>query len=192
MATLQVRLRQAEWRLILGWVVATTVGWLIGFAVCEAFSAFLKSLSGDGAIIGTGIGIAQWLVLRRQFNGARWWILASIIGFGIGKVLGDQVAVAAGGPIGIALGGATIGLAAGLLQAAVLLRQVAAPAWWVVASTFGWAVGWMIISAVGETTEPPPIGVYVIGAVGAVVAGVFTGLFLVRLLRTRRLPSSEA
>ncbi|HYN68837.1 MAG TPA: hypothetical protein VEX41_01345 [Candidatus Eisenbacteria bacterium] len=185
MAMLQSRLTRAEWGLALWWVVATTAGWLVGFAVCEAFSAFLRSLSGDGAIIGTGVGIAQWLVLRRQFSGARWWILASVIGFGIGKVLGDQLAAAVGGPVGIALGGATIGVAAGLLQWIVLRREVAAPGWWVLASTIGWAVAWMIIGTIEDGAAGPSGSAYLIGVAGAALAGVITGATLVWLLRTR-------
>jgi hypothetical protein len=185
MTMLQGQLTRAEWGTLLGWVVATTIGWLVGFAICEAFSAFLKSLNSDGLVIGTGVGIAQWLVLRRQVGGARWWILASIIGFGIGKVLGDQVAANLGGLVGIALGGATIGLTAGALQWIELRRQGADPGMWVVASTIGWAAGWLLIGSIDEPGGAPSASAYVVGSVGAAVAGVITGASMVRLLRTR-------
>ena len=185
MALLRGQLTRAEWRTLVGWVVATTIGWLVGFAICEAFSAFLKSLNSDGLVIGAGIGIAQWLVLRRQGGRAGWWILASIIGFGIGKVLGDQVAANLGGLVGIALGGATIGLTAGALQWIELRRQGADPGMWVVASTIGWAVGWLLIGSIDESSGAPGAAGYVVGSLGATVAGVITGASLVRLLRTR-------
>jgi hypothetical protein len=185
MAMLRGQLTRAEWRTLAGWVVATAIGWLAGFAICEAFSAFLKSLNSDGLVIGAGVGIAQWLVLRRLAGGARWWILASIIGFGIGKVLGDQVTTNLGGLVGIALGGATIGLAAGSLQWIELRRQGADPGMWIVASTVGWAVGWLLIGSIDELGGAPSAPAYVGGSLGAAVAGVITGASLLRLLRTR-------
>jgi hypothetical protein len=187
MAMLQGSLTRAEWGTLLAWVVATTVGWVVGFAVCEAFSAFLKSLNSDGLVIGTGVGIAQWLVLRRQLQPAGWWILASIIGFGIGKVLGDQVAASVGGLVGSALGGGAIGLVAGALQWLVLQRKVVSSGWWVLASTIGWAIGWMIIGTTDESGGAPSESAYLVGSVGAAVAGVITGTAMVRLLRTRAL-----
>ena len=185
MTRLQAQMTRADWGVIFWWVVATAAGWLVGFAVCEAFSAFLKSLSSDGLIIGTGVGIAQGLVLRRQLNGAGWWVLVTIVGFGIGKVEGDSLAQAVGGPVGSGLGGAAIGFTVGLAQWVVLRRVVAAAGWWILASAVGWAVGWVIIGAVADAGDPPPTSAYVIGAVGAAVAGAITGATLVWLLRTR-------
>lgn len=34
-----------------------------------------------GAILGTTLGFAQWLILRREFQGATWWLPATIVGF---------------------------------------------------------------------------------------------------------------
>jgi len=73
----------------------------------------------------------------------------------------------------------------GLAQWFVLRRYVAAAGWWVLASAIAWAVGWLIIGAVADAGDPPPTTAYVIGAVGAAVAGVITGGALVWLLRTR-------
>ena len=191
MTMLQGQLTRAEWGVVLGWVVATAVGWLVGFAVCEAFSAFLRSLSSDGLIIGTGVGIAQWLILRRQLNGVGWWVLVTIVGFGVGKLEGDSLAQAVGGTLGAGLGGAAIGTTVGLAQWVVLRRRVAAAGWWVLGSAIGWAVGWAIIGLVPESADTPPAMAYVIGAGGAAVAGVFTAAFLVRLLRARPAPSAQ-
>lgn len=40
-----------------------------------------------GAGFGTGLGLAQWLILRWQFLRADWWIPANAVGFAVGMAL---------------------------------------------------------------------------------------------------------
>jgi hypothetical protein len=40
-----------------------------------------------GLITGLGIGIAQWLVLRKEVNWAGWWIMISVISWFTGMSL---------------------------------------------------------------------------------------------------------
>jgi hypothetical protein len=166
-------------------VLATTVGWVVGFAICEAFKAFLESITADGAVIGTAIGIGQWLVLRGRIKRAGWWILASIIGFGIGKAVVDAFGQDVSGPVGFGLGGAVIGASLGVAQWFVLHRHVAQAERWVPASVVAWAVGGVFIGVAEHAAGGPTGTAYLIGAAGAAVAGVITGLSLVWLLRLR-------
>jgi hypothetical protein len=182
----KAQLTELEWGPALWWVLATTVGWVVGFAVCEAFKDFVESFNSDGAVIGVSIGIMQWLVLRRHFNRAGWWVLASVTGFAVGKALGDALAQADVGAVGLALSGAAIGTSLGIAQWAVLRRHVEQAAWWVLASVVAWVVGWSIISVVDVAPGGPTGMAYLIGSTGAAAAGVITGLTLVRLLRQRR------
>jgi hypothetical protein len=188
MTALRQSLTTVEWSLSLRWVLATTVGWVVGFAICEAvvkpFVYTLTHFPSDGAVIGISIGIGQWLVLNRRINRTRWWILASIVGFGVGKDVGDMVAQAVPGAIGWALEGVAIGASLGLAQWLVLRRHVPEARWWIVASAIAWAVGWAIISSVDTEAAGASIAVaYVIGAIGAAVAGLVTAAALVWLLR---------
>ena len=48
------------------------------------------------AIGGIVLGIMQWLLLRREFSRAGWWVLASIAGWLIGLSLGLAIADAIG------------------------------------------------------------------------------------------------
>lgn len=186
MTALEAPLTRVEWTFGLWWVLATTVGWVVGFFVCEALKDFVESLSADGAVIGSSVGIMQWLALRRRINRAGWWILASIIGFAIGKLVGDGIAQAIPGAVGFGLSGAAIGASLGIAQWVVLRRHLAHAGWWVLASVLAWAMGWAIINLVDEAAGGPIGTAYLIGATGAAVAGVITGISLIWLLRQRR------
>ncbi len=181
------QLTRAERGLVLRWVLATIIGWIVGFAICEAVVKpivnALTHFNSDGAVIGTAIGIGQGLVLRRRYNRTGWWVLASIIGFGVGKGLSDSLAQSVPGVIGWALGGFAIGLLVGLAQWLVLRADVPEARWWILANAVAWAVGWSIIASV-DPEGGTAIGLaYLIGAIGAGVAGVITAAALVWLSR---------
>ena len=71
------------------WTLAGALGWGLGFfAGTEA--AYLWGLSeiafgvAVGVAVGLALGVAQWLALRARGKGTAWWILASLVGWGIG------------------------------------------------------------------------------------------------------------
>ena len=187
---MKVKGSQAGWGFWLGWVLASTVGWIIGFIIGFGLGLFivgedtginvLSSILGDfifGAGIGFGVGILQWLVLRRRVSRAGWWILASTAGLAVawggGGVLrlgssAERVAV-------MALGGAV----AGILQWLVLRGKVSRAGWWVLASTVGWALS----IAVREVLTDPGGGGIMGNLMPGVVLGAVTGGALVWLLR---------
>lgn len=184
------QITRADWSLGLRWVVATTVGWVIGFTICEFLKAtveFLAHPPTDGAVIGIAIGIGQWLALKKWIKGSGWWIPASIVGFGVGKDVGDLVTQAIPGAVGSGLDGLALGTSIGLAQWLVLRRHAARAWWWILASAIAWAVGWSVIASVdteaaGASTGTP----YVIGAIGAGAAGTITAAALIWLLRRSR------
>lgn len=84
------------------WVICTTLGW--SGSLCSAALAsmplghYLDQMLDrplvpllEGALIGLGgglfVGILQWFVLRQAVRNARYWILATIIGWILGWVL---------------------------------------------------------------------------------------------------------
>ena len=184
MTAIRQPLTRTDWGVGLGWVLATTLGWLVGFAICEAFASFLQSLRADGAVIGISIGIAQWLVLRQRFGGAKLWILVSVLGFAIGKFAADAVIQTETGFVGLVLSGLVIGIGAGFAQWVVLVRHVSRAELWIVASALGWALGWVVIGTVDDAIGGPTVMAYLIGALGAAVAGLITGTALVWLLHS--------
>ena len=69
------------------WVTANVLGWLVGFALCNALQSFLSTFFVDGLVIGSAVGIAQWLVLRRPVSPRGGRVVASIIGFRLGSAM---------------------------------------------------------------------------------------------------------
>jgi hypothetical protein len=87
------------------WIPASAGGWGVGAAlvtlVLRPENPFIAPV-----IIGVGIGVAQWLVLRWQFQRAWWWIVLSTLGWAVGMmgVFGASLAGAAAGAVtGVAL-----------------------------------------------------------------------------------------
>jgi hypothetical protein len=179
---------QAERYLGIQWVVATIVGWAIGFFVCEAIKPFLYDithLGGDGLVIGAGIGIAQGLVLRKKLVPMGWWVLVTAVGFGLGKLIGESVAQGMPAAVGHGLSGAVIGASVGLAQWLVLRSHHPRAEAWVLANVAAWAVGWSVISLVEEAEGLSTVVVYLIGGAGAAAAAIITGIVLVWLSRAR-------
>ena len=174
----------AERNLGLQWVVAVVAGWAIGFFLCEALEQFLTTFFIDGLVIGSAMGIAQGLVLRRRIAPLIPWVVVSVIGFGIGKFAADAVGPALPGMAAPVVSGAIIGLSAGIAQSLVLLNRFSRVWWWVAANVAAWAAGWSFIS-LADGSDLAIAMVYVVGAAGAAVVGVITGIALLGLLRHR-------
>ncbi len=172
----------AERNLGLQWVVAVVAGWAIGFFLCEALEQFLTTFFIDGLVIGSAMGIAQGLVLRRRIAPILLWVVASIIGFAIGKFVADAVGPALPEVAATVVSGAIIGLSAGIAQSLVFLNRFSRAWWWVAANVVAWAVGWSLIS-LADGSDMSIAMAYVVGAAGAAVIGVITGIALLGLVR---------
>ena len=164
---------QVGWGFWLWWVLASTVGFAVGGVVGGVVGGKVGQPVG-GAVFGASVGIAQWLVLRRQVSRPSWWVLASTVGFAVGFAMGGEV----GRAVGFAVSGASVGIA----QWLVLRRwQVSQASWWVLASTVVFAVFGAVAFAVSDE---------VVGAGALLVAmpvyGAITGGVLVWLLRQPR------
>lgn len=172
----------AERNLGLRWVLAVVIGWAIGFFVCEWIEEFLSTAFIDGLVIGTAVGIAQGLVLRKRIAPVVPWAVVSIVGFGIGKFVSDLVGQAAPGPLGMILGGAVIGLSAGVAQWLLLRRRFPQAGWWIAANLLGWAVGGSLIGS-ADGSDLSVAMIYAVGAAGAALVGIITGIALIGLVR---------
>ncbi len=149
-----------NWSLWVRWILVTTLGWLIVFALWTqpGYGQFFC-----GAVIGT----AQWVVVRSLIREDGWWIPASAVGWAGGVALVSFVLP----PTSSIATYVILGAALGLAQWLVLRGQVHRAWWWIVISALGWTVAMMGI-----------LGDLLNGA----VAGAVTGFALELLLRHRR------
>jgi hypothetical protein len=186
------------WAVWLYWVLASTVGVVLGVAVREAVvGAVLVAvdravpLAGMpmvvavaviyaviGAVVGAVVGVMQWVVLRRQVTRAGWWVLASTVGLAVGLVVALGLAVA--GAEVRAVAGAVAGAVVGVMQWVVLRRQVTRAGWWVLATTVvGAVVGAKDVA--GAVSWAVAVDVAVSGG----IYGIITGATMAWLLRQR-------
>lgn len=104
------------------WVLATAAVWplcyaFIGLSIRGAIEiggfpfTSLASWVVTFALIGAALGSIQWLVLRRHFSQAGWWVLASAAGFALFAAFGSQIDILALVALLGAIPGATTGAA---------------------------------------------------------------------------------
>lgn len=67
------------------WVIATIIGWTIGYLI-TLFGVFRPFEILDGVVIGLITGIAQWVILRRELYLAGWWIIFSVMAWTTGLI----------------------------------------------------------------------------------------------------------
>lgn len=154
-----------DWRLLLQWVMATTLGYII-----------IWILPSDLTLLGLGvpIGALQWLVLRQHLNQVGWWVLASGLGWAMGMgwvLVGGAIPAGAGFLAGTAAG-ATMGIA----QWIVLRNKLHQAGWWIPVSILGWTLA--VLGFLGLSLD------------GA-MAGIVTGIALELLLRYPGLLKAE-
>jgi len=198
---MKVERAQVDWGFWLQWVLASIVGWALGAIVSLLVSAIAPVVGAipvvGGSIIGAGVGIMQWLVLRRRFHQAGWWVLAStmgsVVGWAVSQNLIEPVTMflskyeeALGGRSVVTLSafGVMVGGMVGTMQWLVLRLWVYRAGWWILANTVGWTTGFVAGPVVVVALWTSGVLATIMGEVifGAVL-GAITGMTLVWLSR---------
>lgn len=144
-----------DWGFWFQWIVATTMGWIIG-------QVLLPGL----ALVTTGLGISllQYLILMHRIRQPVRWPLGSTIGWTLGGLV-----VLLFIPVELEiLAGPIFGAATGLAQWIVLRRDVHWAGWWIPISTLAWTTGLSILPGI---------------LMSGMMAAVLTGIALEILLR---------
>ena len=147
-----------DWALWFQWIVATTMGWILG-------QVLLPGLT----LVTTGLGIAalQALILISRIRRPAHWLLASAVGWTVGGLfvllLIPVEAEVLAGPI--------FGASTGVAQWLVLRREVHWAAWWIPITTLAWTTGLSVLPGI---------------LLSGMMAGVLTGIAIELLLRNPR------
>lgn len=145
-----------NWKFWLQWVLATTLGWLIGSSILPL-----------EYIAGLCMGLAQWLVLRPMFPKTSWWIPLSTGGW----MLGWGISSALVNPQAAFLIAGLVGLITSSFQWYILRQWVPMAGWWVIVNPLAWVI------ALSDFTDPRLAGL---------VVGIITGLSLELLIRYKK------
>ncbi len=166
MATLNFDRAQPGWRFWLLWMGASIAGVIVLYGL--VFSVIIYVLSAlvpmqqiqntapgqqwtgiviglfSFAAIGAAIGAAQWLVLRRYVRGAGWWVLATMIGYGVPLVAGPLLSFRKPPWLAGVSMFLTFGVILGILQWLTLRGRVYQAGWWVAISILGWLAAYAL------------------------------------------------
>jgi len=209
----------------LRWTLMTSAGWFLGFFGGFVIAGAFEPLVGRGAIqsvgaygllgacTGAGVGLMQWLVLRKRIAGISAWVSASAIGMGLAGSGGYGIAVllfgysegledlgSAAAVVGWMLAAGLGGVMTGLLQQRVLSRYLRNAGWWVPASTLAWALsvaafGSMGVLATGRVPEDSPVGPgwFFAGLIaGGVALGISSSVAIAGLIGPQAVETSRS
>lgn len=180
-----------DWFVWLQWAFASGLGGAVGFALADAvlhtFSEALYRAMAEIVIfglLGAAMGTLQWLVLRRHFSQAGWWVAASAVGgtlVGIGAAsCGSKVKV------NLVIVYGLVGIILGALQWLVLRRRIPRSGWWMVVSPLGWALTVPVVRSLDRLGLmrglSETIGLILGFGLAGTLVGIVTGGLLVWLL----------
>lgn len=177
----------------LQWILVTLFGFLLSLLVIEIGESPHLGIR-EGVIGGAIIGLTQFLVLRGHIRQAWWWIVASIICWGLlgfsslsplGWVVPRTTLFSARIFYG-ALFGALIGIGLGVPQWLVLRPRIPKAWRWILMSSLCWAIslafGWTVGGVLRLLSQ-----LFLGDVVGLTLAwlavGILQGIALVRLLQ---------
>lgn len=142
---------------IKSWLFSTFWGWLLGVVFILLFSGILDNAGIDGMQfylglgMGGGVGLTQWLRLRKEGIGMNWF-WANLLGMGIPFLLLDLAYPNVHDwklPIGILVGA----IVAGVLQANILKKLKVSSKYWILSTTLGWGIALLLLNLIDYTQQ---------------------------------------
>lgn len=188
------------------WIWLTTAGWFIGIILVVGFAMLgeiilhTKDESGGQAAVGigmgTGVGLMQWVILRKYWKSVQKWLWFSIIGFTLSYVSFDLIAaninLAIKPEVALLIATALGAFISSWLQYKFILRNITSKASnWITYNTIAWLLAHLITSGMVlinmKTSLNIPKGIIVVVAIffltiGGPILGFITGRFIVPVI----------
>lgn len=176
---MNIEFQQEKRPLIIRWILASFLGWFLGFIIVVLLAVSLEAITGGGAQfmvglgMGAGVGYMQARVLREKLTNMMAWFWTSTIGMGLPFILWDiSTFTGSGLPFSMPLCVAVGSLIVGILQWR-LLQPLSPKAWWWIPGCFA---GWTLTAGLTDLL------VIIIIFFGGAVMGAISGAVLVRIL----------
>lgn len=184
---MRTEVKHIEKRFLTRWVLATSIGWPVGFIGSIILSYTVVNLIYPketnlivGISLGLAVGYSQWYVFKKFMNLSSWWIWSTAIGMGIPFIMtvawaefgGAQDNLIENEILGRFITGAIGGILIGLPQTRILRPFTEKTAWWPVASMLAWGFGWLCTAFAGL------FGLLL----GGFILGLMTGIFLLLVI----------
>lgn len=147
--------RTYDWTFWFYWIMATTLGWVIGRLFPSAIPVVIS---------GVAIAVFQWSILYKRIHKAWRWLILSTLGWIVGYIL---FVAYFSTDLGY-MAGAIVGGVLGVFQWLVLRKELNLAGWWIPISILAWTTGLVVMP-----------GLLTSGA----LPGALTGLTLVILLK---------
>ena len=170
--------RTSSMKFVLQWtglaLLTFPIAGYVGWGIAGHVDGVVPALVGGG-LTGLGVGFAQWLMLRREFDVGGAWIPATGIALAIGLAAGAAVVDYETTALSLAIMGAISGAAVGIAQGALLRKTFSLWLAWAAAMPLLWAIAWLVSNAIGVDVSNQ---FTVFGASGSIAFGVLSGLLL--------------
>jgi hypothetical protein len=188
------------------WIWLNTAGWfigillIVGLAMLGEIILHAKDESGGQAAVGismgTGVGLMQWVVLRRYLESVQKWLWFSIFGFTLSYVSFDLIAtnidLAIKAEVALPIATTLGALISSWLQYKFILRNITSKASnWIAYNTIAWLLAHLITSGLilinmKAIFDIPKVINAVVAlfflTVGGPILGFITGRFIVPVI----------
>jgi hypothetical protein len=144
-----------DWALWFYWIMATTLGWLVGALLFNGIPLVIS---------GVAIAAFQWSVLYKRIHKSWRWLVFSSLAWIAAYIL---YILLFPGQMGI-LAGPFLGAVLGVAQWLILRNELEFAGWWIPISIIAWTTGLTLMAGLLSTGALP---------------GALTGLALVILFR---------